>query len=147
MRLVLEGYRIGFVRSARATETRASDPTREYYRKMRTLTGVIQVCAWLPGVLLPARNPVWLQFVCHKLLRLATPYLLLLGGIGVLGTLIERRSFGSRGGIATAAGMGLLILGSRGGVWRGAREALLLLAAVFMATLNGLRGEWDVWQR
>ena len=41
---------------------------------VRTLTGVIQVCAWLPGVLNPLRNRIWLQFVFHKLLRLLTPY-------------------------------------------------------------------------
>jgi poly-beta-1,6-N-acetyl-D-glucosamine synthase len=81
MRLVLAGWRVGFIADARAVELRLSAPAREYQRKVRTLTGVIQVCAWLPEVLLPWRNPVWPQFVMHKLMRMLTPVAVILLGI------------------------------------------------------------------
>jgi poly-beta-1,6-N-acetyl-D-glucosamine synthase len=141
MRLALEGHRIGFVRSARATETRPSQPGKEYRRKVRTLTGVLQLCAWLPGVLIPVRNPIWIQFLCHKLLRLATPYLLataLAGGLAIL--LRDTNPY------LWAAGLALILLASLTTRAQAAtREILLLQAAVVTATVNSLRGRWDVW--
>jgi cellulose synthase/poly-beta-1,6-N-acetylglucosamine synthase-like glycosyltransferase len=57
---------------------RLPDTTRdEFLRKVRTLTGNFQLAARLPAALLPWRNPVWFQFLSHKLLRLTAPWLLL----------------------------------------------------------------------
>src|SRR5213078_2273195 len=56
MQIALRGYRVGFVTGARAWETRQPSASEEYRRKTRTLTGVIQVCAWLPALLNPLRN-------------------------------------------------------------------------------------------
>ncbi|HLS46952.1 MAG TPA: glycosyltransferase, partial [Gemmatimonadales bacterium] len=89
MRLVLAGERVGFTESARAFDVRRTAPAEEYRRKVRTLTGNFQLCAWLPGVLVPGRNPVWIQFVFHKLLRLLTPYLLLGLVIGIAGSMVQ----------------------------------------------------------
>src|SRR5690606_9508915 len=75
MRIALSGKRVGFVPDARATDVRSAQPEREYSRKVRTLTGNFQLCAWLPSVLVPWKNPIWFRFVWHKLMRLATPYL------------------------------------------------------------------------
>src|SRR5258707_14890653 len=77
MRRVLEGNRVVFVDDDRFVDEGRPDRTREYQRKVRTLPGVFQFGGWLPQLLLPRRNPIWLQFVFHKLLRLLTPYLLL----------------------------------------------------------------------
>jgi biofilm PGA synthesis N-glycosyltransferase PgaC len=44
---------------------------------VRTLAGNFQLVARLPQALLPWRNPVWLQLVSHKLLRLVVPWALL----------------------------------------------------------------------
>jgi biofilm PGA synthesis N-glycosyltransferase PgaC len=49
----------------------------EFYRKVRTLSGNFQLITHLPSALLPWRNPIWLQLVSHKLLRLLVPWLLL----------------------------------------------------------------------
>ena len=49
----------------------------EFRRKVRTLAGNFQLATLLPGALLPWRNPIWLQFLSHKLLRLAVPWALL----------------------------------------------------------------------
>jgi cellulose synthase/poly-beta-1,6-N-acetylglucosamine synthase-like glycosyltransferase len=49
----------------------------EFRRKVRTLSGNLQLTALLPALLLPWRNPLWVQFVSHKLLRLVVPWALL----------------------------------------------------------------------
>ena len=84
MRLAVAGWRIGFTTRAVAFDERRFTPVQEYHRKVRTLTGVIQLCAWQPAVLDPFRNPIWTQFVAHKLLRLLTPYLALVAVFAVL---------------------------------------------------------------
>jgi cellulose synthase/poly-beta-1,6-N-acetylglucosamine synthase-like glycosyltransferase len=53
---------------------RARDELR---RKVRTLSGNLQLLARLPGAALPWRNPLWFRFVSHKLLRMAVPWALL----------------------------------------------------------------------
>lgn len=146
MRLVLAGHRIAFAPLARAFDQRITDSRREYRRKIRTQTGVIQLCVWLPAVLKPWRNPIWPQFICHKLLRLFTPYCVLLFTAWTTTRLIRE---------LTSAdlywGLPLLLLGgaallssSRGGAL--VREAVLLQVAVLVASINGFRGRWDVWR-
>ena len=146
MRLVLQGQRIAFVDEARAYETRATTDGNEYRRKVRTLTGVLQLCAWLPQTLTPRRNPVWAQFVSHKLLRLLTPYWLL---VCVVWAVV---AIGNRIGpawllAATVAFVAALQLRSR--PFRALRSAvvssILVQIAAVRATANGARGRWDVW--
>ncbi|MGH8722383.1 MAG: hypothetical protein ACREU4_10385, partial [Burkholderiales bacterium] len=43
---------------------------------VRTLAGNFQLLALEPRLLVPGVNPVWLQFVSHKLGRLVVPYAL-----------------------------------------------------------------------
>jgi cellulose synthase/poly-beta-1,6-N-acetylglucosamine synthase-like glycosyltransferase len=146
MRLVLRGQRVAFVDAARAYETRATTDGNEYRRKVRTLTGVLQLCAWLPQTLTPLRNPVWLQFVTHKLLRLLTPYWLLVCAVWAIAAVTRRV-----GPIwllaATAAFAAALQLRSR--PFRALRSAvvssILVQVATVRATANGARGRWDVW--
>src|SRR4029077_16507586 len=77
MRVVLAGYRVVFNERARAFDRAAIDADAEARRKVRTLAGNYQILALEPSLLLPWRNPVWLQYVSHKLGRLAVPYALL----------------------------------------------------------------------
>jgi hypothetical protein len=49
---------------------------QEFGRKVRTLAGNYQLVAKLPWLLVPGKNPVWFQFVSHKLLRLFCPWAL-----------------------------------------------------------------------
>jgi len=77
MRVVLAGYRVVFNEKARAFDRAAVDADAEARRKIRTLAGNYQILALEPALLLPWRNPVWLQYVSHKLGRLAVPYALL----------------------------------------------------------------------
>jgi cellulose synthase/poly-beta-1,6-N-acetylglucosamine synthase-like glycosyltransferase len=149
MRTALSGYRVAFAESARAIETRRTLVGHEYRRKVRTLTGVIQLCAWQPAVLVPLRNPIWLQFVTHKLLRLLTPYWVMAIGAWL----------GSRSVCWLAANPGLTVgltpavvaagYARRGMVrrlWGGVVCALTIQAAVVVATFNGVRRRWDVWR-
>jgi poly-beta-1,6-N-acetyl-D-glucosamine synthase len=151
MHLVLRGYRVGFVRDAKAVDVRRFEARQEYRRKARTLTGNLQLCAWLPGVLVPVRNPIWLQFVFHKLARLVTPYLALALAVGL--AVLGARALGDALPVAllgTAVALTLL-LAAQPALRRRTRELITwgvaLQAAVVVATFNGLRGRWDVWQR
>ncbi len=148
MTIVLGGHRVGFVESAIATDTRRFTTEQEYRRKVRTLTGVWQLCAWLPAVLVPGRNPIWGQFVAHKLLRLATPYLAFaaLVALAVLAVPVIHAmapwALPAAIGLAVAA---MLAPGIGAKVRNLLHSLLAMQAAIVMATVNGLRGRWAVW--
>ncbi|MDB4882713.1 MAG: putative glycosyltransferase [Gemmatimonadetes bacterium] len=146
MRLVLDGHRVAFVDGARAYETRATTDTNEYRRKVRTLTGVWQLCAWLPETLVPLRNPVWAQFVAHKLLRLLTPYWLLVCVVWMVAAVEQRMGLLW---FALASALFAAALQLRSKPFRVLRSALvssvLIQVATVRATANGARKRWDVW--
>lgn len=154
MRLVLAGHRVGFTEHARAEDTREFSAEQEYRRKVRTLTGNIQLCRWLPAVLVPVRNPIWIQFVSHKLLRLLTPYLMLLVVLGATVVVIGEFLALPRDR-QLIVGAALLLLGACvlfvGRARRLVRSlvgwAIAMQAATVMAAVNGVRGRWTVWQR
>jgi poly-beta-1,6-N-acetyl-D-glucosamine synthase len=77
MRAVLAGYRVVFNERARAFDRVAPDADAESRRKVRTLAGNYQILWLEPRLLLPWRNPVWLQYLSHKIGRLLVPYALL----------------------------------------------------------------------
>lgn len=76
MRVVLNGGRVVLDRQARAYD-RPSPPEAEFGRKVRTLAGNFQLVARMPELLLPWRNPVFFQFISHKMTRLLVPYALI----------------------------------------------------------------------
>jgi poly-beta-1,6-N-acetyl-D-glucosamine synthase len=76
MRIVLRGYRVTFEPQAHAFDAAASDAPAEMRRKVRTLAGNFQLIAQEPRLLVPGANPVWLQFMSHKIGRLFVPYAL-----------------------------------------------------------------------
>jgi cellulose synthase/poly-beta-1,6-N-acetylglucosamine synthase-like glycosyltransferase len=77
MRVVLQGYRVVFAEQAIAFDRAAADADAENRRKVRTLAGNVQILGQEPRLLIPIVNPVWLQYVSHKLGRLIVPYALL----------------------------------------------------------------------
>jgi cellulose synthase/poly-beta-1,6-N-acetylglucosamine synthase-like glycosyltransferase len=150
MRLALGGHRVGFTALARAFDSRRTEPVSEFRRKVRTLTGNFQLCAWLPAVLVPGRNPVWLQFVVHKLLRLLTPWLTVIFVVSLLWALVAA---GQWTWLAWLVGAGvlallvvMLVLGARR-LLQLSRWVVTMQLALVVATLNGLTGRWNVWQR
>jgi poly-beta-1,6-N-acetyl-D-glucosamine synthase len=76
MRIVLGGKRAIFDPAARAYDVATQHPELEYERKTRTLTGNYQLFAQMPELLVPWRNPIFVQLVSHKLGRLLVPYCL-----------------------------------------------------------------------
>jgi len=77
MRAVLAGWRIVFEEEAIAFDRTAPDAAVEARRKRRTLAGNYQILAQEPRLLVPFVNPVWLQYVSHKVGRLLVPWALL----------------------------------------------------------------------
>ncbi|MGH9370303.1 MAG: glycosyltransferase family 2 protein [Vicinamibacterales bacterium] len=76
MRAVLDGWRIVFEEQATAFDRAAPDTAAETRRKRRTLAGNYQILAQEPRLLVPFVNPVWLQYVSHKVGRLLVPWAL-----------------------------------------------------------------------
>ena len=77
MRIVLQGYRVVFNERAKAFDRAAADADAEARRKVRTLAGNYQILSLEPRLLSPRHNRVWVQYMSHKLGRLAVPYALL----------------------------------------------------------------------
>lgn len=151
MRAVLAGSRVAFVERAVAFESRRPTSKQEYHRKVRTLTGNFQLCAWMPNLLIPGRNPIWLQFLFHKLLRLLTPWLVLGVAVWLVVTGVRWTGAGFPERFLVVAVPALLVPLLMPTLARSLRSALyqgfLMQIAVVAATLNGLRGRWDVWAR
>jgi poly-beta-1,6-N-acetyl-D-glucosamine synthase len=76
MRIVLAGKRVIFEPAARAYEPASRSAKSEYERKVRTLAGNYQLLAQMPELLAPWRNPIFVQFLSHKVGRLVVPYCL-----------------------------------------------------------------------
>lgn len=77
LRVVMQGRRVVFDERALAYDRLPDRPAHELRRKVRTLSGNFQLAAMLPQALLPWRNPIWVQFISHKILRLIIPWILL----------------------------------------------------------------------
>jgi poly-beta-1,6-N-acetyl-D-glucosamine synthase len=76
MQVARQGQRVVFDQTAVAWEEFSPSPRQEFRRKVRTLAGnyqLLQIAPWL----LTHLNPLRVQFVCHKLLRLLVPFALL----------------------------------------------------------------------
>ena len=77
MRAVLAGSRVVFEERATAFDHTPPDSSSEARRKVRTLAGNVQILWLEPRLLVPLLNPVWVQYVSHKIGRLVVPYALL----------------------------------------------------------------------
>lgn len=148
MHIAKAGARVIFEPGARAWDVPVAAAAVEFRRKVRTLTGNYQLVRLAPWVLL-FKNPLWFQFVSHKLLRLAVPFALIalfissffLHGMFYRAVLILQSAFYCAGLLALA---GLK-------PWRRLADFalgfLVLNAAAFIAFFNFLGGKTDVWQR
>ncbi len=77
LRIVLRGWRFVYNGAAKAYETFSMKPRHEFDRRVRTLAGTYQLLRLEPRLLLPWRNPIWWQFVSHRVGRLLVPWCLL----------------------------------------------------------------------
>jgi cellulose synthase/poly-beta-1,6-N-acetylglucosamine synthase-like glycosyltransferase len=85
MRAVLNGCRIVFEERAIAYDQASMDAAAESRRKTRTLAGNYQILLQEPRLLVPIVNPVWLQYMSHKVGRLVVPWALIVLFASTLG--------------------------------------------------------------
>lgn len=78
MQAVSQGTLCVFEPQAIAWDQPSTSLNREAIRKRRTIAGAAQLVTQHPGLLLPWRNPIWFEYVSHKLLRLTSPLLLVI---------------------------------------------------------------------
>jgi biofilm PGA synthesis N-glycosyltransferase PgaC len=79
LQVVRQGSRVVFDPKAVAWDDFSPSPKQEFRRKVRTLAGNYQLLQLAPWVLTSV-NPLRLQLICHRLLRLLVPFAL----VGVL---------------------------------------------------------------
>jgi len=146
LRVARQGLWVVAEPRARARDPRRFDRTTQVQRKVRTLTGMLQVCAWEPWVLIPGAHRLWGAFLCHKLIRIATPFL---GLVFVAGVLVALPAQWVAGALVIGT---LAILGAARRLgWpprRLGQEAFWaarLFAAPVQAVSNAIRGRWDIW--
>lgn len=77
MRVVLNGYRCVFDEQALVFDTPSQSGKTEDIRKRRTIAGNIQLVTHYPDLLMPGKNPIWFEFISHKMSRLLSPFLLM----------------------------------------------------------------------
>jgi|HubBroStandDraft_4_1064222.scaffolds.fasta_scaffold06582_4 biofilm PGA synthesis N-glycosyltransferase PgaC len=151
LQVVMQGRRVAYDERAVAYDRLPERPTDEFRRKVRTLSGNFQLAAMLPQALLPWRNPIWAQFVSHKLLRLVVPWMLL--GVFLASSLLD----GTIYRIALVAqvifyGLALIALaGGPGSRWRLATSAaafVVLNAAAWLAFWVWISGRAEgAWKK
>lgn len=93
MDLIMEGKKVLFESGAIAYDEPSSDAKKEKARKTRTLAGNWQLLAYRSQLLNPFLNPIWLQFVSHKVLRLFAPLFLVSIFLTSFGLSAENMSF------------------------------------------------------
>ncbi len=77
LQVAMQGYRVVHDGRARAYDRLPERTKDEFRRKVRTLAGNYQLLTCLPTAVLPWRNPIWFQFLSHKVCRLLVPWALL----------------------------------------------------------------------
>jgi poly-beta-1,6-N-acetyl-D-glucosamine synthase len=74
MHICMQGFRNILDSKAIAYDTVSMNFGLEKKRKVRTLAGNWQLLLLEPSLLNPFKNPIWIRFLSHKILRLLIPY-------------------------------------------------------------------------
>ena len=150
MQVMRKGARVVFDSRARAWDLPDLGDSREFSRKVRTLSGnyqLLQLAPWL----LSAENPIRFEFVSHKLSRLVAPLALvaLLLASFFLPQALYRAALWAQLGfyalsLAALAGMKI---GPLSRVGDAARTFVVLNSAAMLAFINFVTGRKAVWAR
>jgi biofilm PGA synthesis N-glycosyltransferase PgaC len=142
MQVALQGYRVVHDERAHAYDRLPEKARDEFRRKVRTLSGNFQLVARLPETLVPWRNPLWWQFISHKLLRLAVPWALLgmLISSWFLSGPYELAFWAQAAAFAVAVAGAVPILGKRLPLAGAMGSLMVLNTAAFMAFWVWLTG-------
>lgn len=76
IQILRKGKRTVFEPNAQAYDDVQEEVSRERTRKIRTLTGNYQSFQRNPWLFSPLKNPIFFQFISHKVFRLFVPYML-----------------------------------------------------------------------
>lgn len=150
MQIVRQGYRVIFDPRVRAWDEPHLGESREFSRKVRTLSGnyqLLQLAPWL----LSSQNKIRFEFISHKLSRLACPFALLallvasafLSQPFYRAALVAQLAFY---GLSLAALTGLRI-GPLSRLADPARTFVVLNSAALIAFLNFVTGRKAAWSR
>ncbi|MEJ5250296.1 MAG: glycosyltransferase family 2 protein [Armatimonadota bacterium] len=107
LHIARQGYRVVFDTHALAYDRLPSSFHSEFRRKVRTLAGNYQLMWVAPWLLLPVVNPLWWQFISHKVFRLLVPYALI--GMYVASWALLHQPYGAA---LVAAQTGYYLLGA-----------------------------------
>ena len=150
MQIVRKGFRVIFDARARAWDSPDLGETREFSRKVRTLSGnyqLLQLAPWL----LSSQNAIRFEFASHKLSRLAVPFALLALLIAsmFLPQPLYRAALGAQlafYALSLAALAGVKI-GPLSRIADPARTFVVLNSAAMVAFINFVTGRKAVWVR
>jgi biofilm PGA synthesis N-glycosyltransferase PgaC len=150
MQIVRKGFRVVFDSRARAWDSPDLGEGREFWRKVRTLSGnyqLLQLAPWL----LSSENAIRFEFVSHKLSRLAVPFALLalLASSIFLPLPLYRAALGAQVAfyaLSLAALAGVKI-GPLSRIADPARTFVVLNSAAMVAFINFVTGRKAVWVR
>jgi cellulose synthase/poly-beta-1,6-N-acetylglucosamine synthase-like glycosyltransferase len=134
LNVAMLGYRVVHDERAVAYDRLPDRSRDEFRRKVRTLSGNLQLAWRLPQSLLPWRNPVWPVWISHKLLRLAVPWALV--GLLVSSALVP----GTLQALCLSCQAGCYVVALLGLVPALARRSRLAAAAVSFLVLNVAAG-------
>jgi poly-beta-1,6-N-acetyl-D-glucosamine synthase len=148
MMLMKRAKRTVYVEAAVAYDEAFSDD-REFGRKTRTIAGNYQLIARLPWVLVPWVNPLWMQFMLHKVFRLLCPWALILLLIASVVAFASSASDAMRFGWGAVVVAQLVFYGTAFGparwrLTRGARTFVTLNWAAIVGLARYLRGTQTV---
>lgn len=150
MHIVRKGYRVVFDSRAVAWDSPDLGDSREFSRKVRTLSGNYQLLQFAPW-LLTSKNPIRFEFVSHKLSRLIVPLallVLLVASIFLSGT-FYRVALGAQLAFyaLSLAAIARVKLGPISRIADAARTFVVLNSAAMVAFINFLTGRKAVWAR
>lgn len=150
MHVVRQGARVVFDERARAWDRPNLGTRREFGRKVRTLTGnyqLVQLAPWL----VTFGNPLWLEFISHKLLRLLVPFALVvtLGSAFFLAGPVYRLALAVQLAFYTLGLLAMVPLrkGPLNRVTDAAFTFVVLNTAAVFAFANFVTGRKPVWLR
>ena len=81
MRIIERGYHCAFEPEAVAYDEPSQSASKESIRKRRTIAGCVQLLRDHRRWLNPSGNPIWWEYVSHKILRLFSPLLLVIAAV------------------------------------------------------------------
>ena len=150
MQVVRRGSRVIFDSRAHAWDSPDLGSSREFSRKVRTLSGnyqLLQLAPWL----LSSENSIRFEFISHKLMRLVAPFALLgllIASILLSSPFYHAALFAQLAFYALSlAALGGLNIGPLSRIADPARTFVVLNSAAMVAFVNFVTGRKAVWIR